>query len=419
MMPESKTRNTKSAKSSSSAAAPGDNQEAAGSSRKQETAQKQKKKRSEKDSGRRKDLEAKPRWSEARKVLQKEGKLNGRGTQEKAVSLGSLDDLPLLKDILPMMADPVNTDLLNRKSELFLAMNEAYFERLEAKRKMHPCLSDNTKFNSLKEAMNKVNSQKCSLFSVDIEAFERQTKLVTEIGISIYDPILNLNSINPNPINLHIIIKYKNKLLLNGKFIQDHHDRYLCGNSIVMEKENAAKFIQILVNYYFIERPKLGFETAIVGHSVSGDISWLKSMNINLPTNPLILDTFNIYSTSYKYSSGKNLGMILRRLNIPHSFLHNAGNDSFFTLMVLLKLCDPGFRENFGLDDHTKDFEFNEGISKLKKFHQIVPQHSKSTYKSFKYYETLPLYQEDDVVNGIKKVFNQAFTDKVDYGINA
>lgn len=66
-----------------------------------------------------------------------------------------------------------------------------------------------------------------------------------------------------------------------------------------------------------------------------------------------ILDTEQFYRKSYG-EKGSSLGKILRLFEIPHAFLHNAGNDAYYTLHLFMKFCDVNFRKISGMDDVLK-----------------------------------------------------------------
>lgn len=92
----------------------------------------------------------------------------------------------------------------------------------------------------------------------------------------------------------------------------------------------------------------------VVCHDPTNDIKWLKQLGIQLPTNILTLDTQMIASLpNDTIGPGKNkvgLAKTLNRYDIPHSYLHNAGNDAYFTLVLLVRLLDAQFRKNHKVD---------------------------------------------------------------------
>lgn len=241
---------------------------------------------------------------------------------------------------------------------------QTYLANLSKYRNYHPKLQNPQNFKNLERYLLIANNLQNSLFSIDLEAFEKDNNFITEIGVTIYDPLKEAGSIIPNFTKIHIIIK-ENQHLRNGHFVADNQQYFIGGTSLVLPLREATLFVQCLIDHYFIIRQTIGMRGVIVGHNVSGDIKWLKSLGINFPTSSLILDTQKIYTTvnNDKFSA---LGAVLRRLEIPHSYLHNAGNDSYFTLILLLRLCDVTFRNKIKLDDFNKDLKNIEHFEAFK-----------------------------------------------------
>ncbi|KAL3230429.1 Good for full DBP5 activity protein 2 [Nakaseomyces bracarensis] len=225
-------------------------------------------------------------------------------------------------------------------------------------------------FDYLTNCIRLLNSERCIQFSIDIEAFEFDTKVITEIGISIYDPRENLYTTTPFTRNYHLIVS-EVLHLRNSKYVCDYKDCFLLGESLVMGLNNCIAFVQALINFYM--KPKTEEEKtwsrAFVGHNIKGDIKWLRDIGIDFtgigemdgvisqfseyaPTNESVylLDTEKLYGATYG-RKGSNLGKILQLLEVPHAFLHNAGNDAHYTLTLLKKMCDVQFRQLTGLDD--------------------------------------------------------------------
>jgi hypothetical protein len=258
----------------------------------------------------------------------------------------------------------------------------AYLSNLNAHRIYHPKLQADDTFRSLERNLLAANDLKNVLFSVDLEAFEKNNDLITEIGITIYDPLKEAGSIVPHFTKIHIIIdEYKH--LKNGTFVPDNQQYFIGGNSLVLSYSEAILFVQSLINHFFITRKNIGMNGLIVGHNVIGDMKWLRGMGVIFPSNVLVLDTQQLYSKIHgdKFSG---LGAVLRRLNIPHSYLHNAGNDSYFTLLALLKLADVSFRNRFKLDDFNNDVKHLEDFQRFKdsRSQKVQNQINRSTNKN-------------------------------------
>lgn len=255
--------------------------------------------------------------------------------------------------------------------------------------------SDDNRFNYIANCIKLINSNNTICFSFDIEAFEKDNKIITEIGISIYDPRDNLhNSFNPIIRSFHLIIS-ESLNLINKNWVCDMKQCFILGESLVMNLENCVKFIQDLINFYLVPmKDEIGdksWNRSFVGHNIEGDFKWLKSMNIKLPENlsyledgniidlekenkPIyVMDTFKIYK--YLYSNeGGSLGKLLRLFSLPHAFLHNAGNDSYYTLKLLFFMCDINTREKARLDSfsliQTRAKEF---LLRAKEENKIIP----------------------------------------------
>ncbi|KAG7664387.1 uncharacterized protein J8A68_002060 [[Candida] subhashii] len=212
----------------------------------------------------------------------------------------------------------------------------------------NPRLANPEAQKQLIESMRNVYGRKSILFCVDVEAWEFNTRIVTEIGIAIYDPREQQMAMMPTIQQIHIRIK-ENIDKINGKFVPNHANNFNGGVSYVMTKYEAASFIQSLVDYYLHKPKPHNVPSYFVGHDVSGDIKWLNALGVKLPTHFLRLDTAQLFRFS-RGKSGISLKNALNVVQIPHAFLHNAGNDAYYTLVLAMTLCDPQCRVRFNLD---------------------------------------------------------------------
>ncbi|CAL9736414.1 hypothetical protein MOSE0_J09142 [Monosporozyma servazzii] len=216
-----------------------------------------------------------------------------------------------------------------------------------------------------------ISRQNAILFAIDIEGFESNQNIITEIGISIYDPRENLPEDGVTvPIlrNYHIVVS-EFFTLRNKNYLTDVKDCYLLGESIILPYDQCAHFIQSLINYYmFPQTPaEKTWGRCFVGHGMSNDLTWLKSMGIKFPPimkdistrhlpneaddTAYIIDTGKFHQIMYGDTYG-SLGKNLKLHNIPHSYLHNAGNDAYYTLQLLFNIGNIKFRETHHLDDY-------------------------------------------------------------------
>lgn len=195
---------------------------------------------------------------------------------------------------------------------------------------------------SLKHWMSQVYLREIPLVAIDVEAWERNLKKVTEIGVAIYDPTSQDNSIIPQIKVVHLIVK-ENKQMYNGKFVRDNKHNFMGGTSYVISLKEAAVFLDQLFEAYIVKR-----NGTIVGHHIEGDIKWLRQMKVTLKESTPTVDTGKIFQLSK--SSGGTLKGLLKLVDIPHAFLHNAANDAYYTLLAAFAYCDPKVRATHDLD---------------------------------------------------------------------
>lgn len=238
-------------------------------------------------------------------------------------------------------------------------------------------LMDEDNLETLLNLVKVVYGKQRILFCVDIEAYEFDHDLITEIGISIYDPRLNYRNsgFDDNEIiKIHIIIE-ENEHICNGRYVADNKQNFLGGPSLVMPMIRAQEFLETIVLHYFPENIKATsssrFGVSLVGHSIDNDLAWLNKLGIYFPDyvyrrKYMILDTYDIWTASFgsKYGS---LTKLLCFLGIPNAFLHNGGNDSFFTILLLMVLCDPNIRECMLLDRINRNHLPDSAFAQLRK----------------------------------------------------
>ncbi|AGO10803.1 AaceriAFR712Cp [[Ashbya] aceris (nom. inval.)] len=238
---------------------------------------------------------------------------------------------------------------------------------------------------ALRDIFYKLQLRNTILFSIDIEAYESNTAVITEVGISIYDPRENEDTLVPHFRTYHLCPE-ESLGLLNKRFVPNHKHEFLHGETMVMPLSECVEFINGLVEYYL--RPPTGaddgYARAIVGHGVSGDLQWLRSLLIDLPTTSgpgnshphdhvSILDTAQLYQYFYG-QKGSSLGKSLRLHGVPHSYLHNAGNDAYYTLQLLMKMGDVQQRIRHHWDDLYAVFDTLKQWEEYDSFRPSAPQ---------------------------------------------
>ncbi|WEJ96081.1 hypothetical protein PSN45_003616 [Yamadazyma tenuis] len=216
----------------------------------------------------------------------------------------------------------------------------------------------------LRKAMQIVYPRKIPLIAFDVEAYERNLKKVTEIGIAIYDPVASEGSIFPIIKQTHLVIKEHQKLV-NGRFCPDNKKSFMGGVSYLVSLKQSKNIITSVLQEYVNNR-----NAAFVGHHIEGDIKWFRSIGIEVSNNAPIVDSNKLYALSRK--RGGTLRGVLRLLGIPHGYLHNAANDAYYTLLATMALCDPVIRTQKGLDVFVDNVKVPEGEARLQKFSDVA-----------------------------------------------
>lgn len=208
--------------------------------------------------------------------------------------------------------------------------------------------------------METVYLRKVPLVAFDVEAYEKSPQKVTEIGIAVYDPVVLQQSMLPIITQGHIIIE-EHKTLHNRRYCPDNKAFFMGGVSHMADMKTARKIITGVMDEYITNR-----NGSFVGHHIEGDIKWLRSLNINISDQVGIVDTGRLHS--YSRRRGATLRGILRLVGIPHGYLHNAGNDAYYTLLAAMALCDPQVRKARGLDDFVENERLTNPQLRLLKF---------------------------------------------------
>lgn len=213
--------------------------------------------------------------------------------------------------------------------------------------------------DALRKAMETVYLQQKPLVCVDVEAYERSTKKITEIGISTYDPTEQGDALMPEIHTVHVVIR-EHKRMLNGRFVPNHKFNSNSGVLYEMSLKELQIYVSKIMSHFLTERGG-----AIVGHDVKGDLQWLSRLGVERLDQVAAVDTMRLFLMSRRL--GLSLRGILRFLDIPHAYLHNAANDAYYTLFAAMCYCDPYYRRKYNLDVY-QDNEVALSLAKGRKF---------------------------------------------------
>ena len=154
-------------------------------------------------------------------------------------------------------------------------------------------------------------------------AYENCTDKLLEFGFAIFDLQLKTTS------NTHIIVS-DYIYLKNGRYVADNRHKFNFGKSHYLSLKMALEHVLAV-----LDTPS----SCLIGHNIKSDIRFLKSSSrkkFNLP----VFDTQLIYKQVTLCENFLSLVKVLDEFGISHSNLHNAGNDSHYTLEVFRKLAN-------------------------------------------------------------------------------
>jgi len=158
-----------------------------------------------------------------------------------------------------------------------------------------------------------------NILAFDLEFWEKDTSQVLEIGFSFF----NTNTrtfVNKNLVILDNLDK------VNGQYVPNNKYNFLHGETLFLKEKEAWS-----VFYSYAQKSNL-----FLGQNLSSDMSYLNETYKNKKKYDT-LKMFNYYQYNYKHKV--KLGTILSSLQIEYKFLHNAGNDAYYTIQAALKMA--------------------------------------------------------------------------------
>ena len=225
--------------------------------------------------------------------------------------------------------------------------------------------------------------------SVDVEAYERERRAITEIGISSLDT-RDLIKLAPGEGGADWFNKIRSRHfrireyghLQNTEFVAGCADRFekAFGTSEWVSKAEAPKIIascfrppfavnpknpKANLRFVAVDHPQTGTSQPtdsapsssdaaqpddtllkrniiLVGHGIKSDIEYLRNLGYdvsNLSNLLEAIDTADIYRAFKQEQNPRNLGQVLLELGLTGWNLHNAGNDAAYTLQALLGIA--------------------------------------------------------------------------------
>ncbi|CUS11138.1 unnamed protein product [Tuber aestivum] len=207
--------------------------------------------------------------------------------------------------------------------------------------------------------------------SIDVEAFEHNHNVITEVGIAILDttkipppqenaagretilkaiqdsfglsnaPLRRSDAII-SIIKTHHFRVSEHRNMRNGQFVTDAADLFMFGDSEFVSLEKLPKRIGECFRHYdnYGEKRRV----VLVGHDVKTDVDFLMAVGYDVSniSGLEVIDTTCMWKAVMSDHQSKGLGPMLYDLGVDFRHLHNAGNDAAYTLQALVKLAEIG-----------------------------------------------------------------------------
>lgn len=214
--------------------------------------------------------------------------------------------------------------------------------------------------------------------SIDVEAYERSRRTITEIGISTLDTA-DLLDLTPGKGGAEWIKRMRSRHfrikesshLANSEFISGCADRFekRFGSSEWISIKDAPQVVASCFKYPFsapvhqrnsttLNEGEAGAERKIVlvGHEVRADIDYLRTIGYNVANLDNLLeavDTADLYRAISRENQSRNLGSIISELGITPWNIHNAVSDAVkrdihYIFLLDIVCCSQKLSEAYG-----------------------------------------------------------------------
>jgi hypothetical protein len=176
------------------------------------------------------------------------------------------------------------------------------------------------------------------LLAFDIEAYECNHGMLLELGMAVHE----LGS--EDPVEAHHFVFKENQYSRNGRYCADNRNNFAFGETIIA---GTCDILSALIKEISIPG------TALVGHNLKSDLRFMNNAMVGTMEQSLIhqffssmrlsFDTQLLFKSMTGSSKPSKLEAIINALGVHCDFMHNAGNDAYYTLVAFLKLADLPF----------------------------------------------------------------------------
>ncbi|KAH6850279.1 hypothetical protein B0I37DRAFT_110372 [Chaetomium sp. MPI-CAGE-AT-0009] len=185
--------------------------------------------------------------------------------------------------------------------------------------------------------------------AIDLEAWEQDHGLITEVGIAMLDTT-ELRGIAPGDngqnwlqlINARHIRVKENSWATNSRYVQGCADRFDFGTTEFVEESLIPDLIKDVVDRATFANGGAPRPVVLVFHESSADIKYLKYLSyyVEAARNVIdVADTREMHQYLVRSNDSASLASVLGYLDIPYRYLHNAGNDAVYTLQAMVGLA--------------------------------------------------------------------------------
>ncbi|KAH8913630.1 hypothetical protein BT69DRAFT_1234308, partial [Atractiella rhizophila] len=198
-----------------------------------------------------------------------------------------------------------------------------------------------------------------TFIATDIEAWEMDNKILTEVGLASLTIEPNSKGGRMTRFSKHFIIKeHANKR--NGKWVEDNRDGFAFGLSETLPASEIISLIHSHVQASLIESKGIRHPPLFIVHDHIAERSLLRKLGYPEsglispteqklaekynapPADAVLVDTQRLFA-AWEKESMKNcrhgLERICKALGLRTHNMHNAGNDAYYTLEAFIKLA--------------------------------------------------------------------------------
>ncbi|KAK5636688.1 hypothetical protein RRF57_012400 [Xylaria bambusicola] len=200
---------------------------------------------------------------------------------------------------------------------------------------------------------------------VDIEAYEKDDRTITEVGLAILDTEdLIDTSPGENGEGWHSLIQpyhlrtHEHRYLVNSEYLQGCPDAFNFGESQFVPLKEIHEVVGKIIGDKESgdQRPVI-----IVGHEIQADLKFLLKIGYNPWSEPLIIDevdTRDLFQRIRRSTDIRGLETMCTELGIFGKNYHNGGNDAVYTLQAMIAMAIKRTVEGSG----RKEGSFTPGI---------------------------------------------------------